>query len=248
MSIENAVRNRAVLLESIGKAALNVLYPTEFEVYVVAFELIDADGNTLRYFIFPVNPSNLEETSNQVTNVKKTLTGVTSLMSPTFVPIDITLAGSFGRKFKVLLGTDFVQFINSFRVDGNGKVSAQSLTKGVVEIFSERVKTGYGCYKILEEIVNESIVVDEKGPRRLIFYNLAFGNSYLVKPMALKTSMSQESNMIHNYHLTLKALAPITALNKAKDLQDDRAKLNATALIQSGVNRLVNELTKALTF
>lgn len=245
MSIENAVRNRAVLLEQIGQSALNARYPKEFELYVCALELVDEQGKTLRYFIFPVMPSNLEENQPKLTNIKKTAAGVTILSTTTFVPVDVNISGNFGRKFKVLLGTDYVEFLQSFSTQ-NGSVTADSLANGIVELFDSRVKTGYGCLKILEDIVNEADVVDENGARRLIFYNLAFGNSYVVKPMSFKIMMAQETNMIHGYSLALKGIAPLDALKSAQDLQDEAKQLNTTAFVQQKTDQIVNILTSVL--
>lgn len=246
MSIENAVRNRALLLESVGKSVLNVRYPKEFEVYFVGLELVDYYGKSLRYFIFPVNPSQMDETQSKITNVKKTLAGVVSLGTPTFIPVDINLTGTFGRKFKILLGTDFTDFISSFKTEDD-KVTKASVQDGIINVFDERVKTGYGCLKILEEIVKGADVVDENGPRRLIFYNPAFGNNYVVKPTMFKISQTQESNMIHQYALSLKAIAPLEALQSEADSTYDSIRLNSTGYAQRQIDKTVNDLTSIFT-
>jgi len=247
MSIENAIRNRSVLLEQMGKAALNVRYPNEFEMYICAFELMDQKGNTLKYFIFPVMPSQIDEAEPTLTNIKKTLSGVSVLSSPTFVPVDINLSGNFGRKFRVLLGTDMVDFLQSF-VAPEGGVTTESFQKGVVSVFDDRVKTGYGCIKILQDIIRESNTVDDRGYRRLIFYNLAFGSSYVVKPLSFKMSMSQDVNMIHQYSLSMKAIAPLSAIKSQEDMMLLSLRLNATAYLQKQVDKTVNDLTSILTF
>jgi hypothetical protein len=243
MSIENAVRNKALLIERLGKSALNVKYPREFELYVVALELVDGDGNTLKYFIFPVNPSSLDEVDPKLTNIKKTLAGVVSLSTTTFIPGDVTLSGNFGRKFKILLGGTFTSLISSFATQG-GKVTLGSVKDGFQEFFDERIKTGYGCFKILEEIVEAADVVDDKGPRRLIWHNLAFGTAYLVKPISLRKNMTQDTNMIHNYFLQLKTIAPLDVLKAAEKNEEERLKLSTTAYVQTQTDRLVNGLTK----
>lgn len=246
MSVESAIKNQAIQLESVGKAVLNVMYPKEFELYVIALELIDGDGVTLKYFIFPVNPSSLDETDNTITNVKKTLTGIVSLRNPTFTPTDINLNGTFGRRFRVLLGTDYVNFISSFTTTPGalgGDVTSSSLEDGVAQVFDERVKTGYGCLNILKDIVKASLVADTKGPRTLILHNLAFGSTYVVDFVSMKTSMSQDSNMLHNYSLSLKAVAPLDAL-RGTDLKDERIRLTTTGYVQTQTNRLVQGLNK----
>lgn len=246
MSIENAVRNRDVLLTTVGRQVLNTMYPDEFEMYICALELLDKQGATLRYFIFPVNPTQMTESQPKLTNVKKAAAGVVSLSTTTFVPVDINIAGNFGRRFKILLGADYVDFIQSFQ-SFDGQISASSLHSGTVGVFDERTKTGYGCVKILEDIVHEADVVDENGPRRLIFYNLAFGTSYLVKPMAFNLNMAQETNMLHGYTLSLKGIAPIESLRSPKDIDDEAKRLNTTAYIQKQTDRAVQSLTSLLT-
>lgn len=245
MSAQSALKNQIILLESIGKPALNALYPDEFELYVCALELVDQTGKTLRYFIFPVNPSSIDENQPQINNIKKTLAGVTTLSTPTFVPVDITLTGNFGRKFKVLLGTDYVDFLNSFKTD-IGQTTASSLASGLGTVFDQRTKTGYGCLKILEDLIKEASVVDSFGPRRLIFYNPAFGTSYLIRPQSFKIQMSQESNMIHNYYLTMKGVAPLDSLLSQKQLQSEAVRLNTTNYVQSETNRVVQGLLTIL--
>lgn len=241
MSIENAVRNRGLLLEEIGKTALNIRYPKEFELYLCALELTDQDGQTLKYFIFPIMPSGISETKPQLTNIKKTLAGVTVLSSPTFMPTDITLNGNFGRKFKVLLGTDLQDFASSFTV--NNQITPNSILSGVGDFFDNRIKTGYGCIKILEEIIQQSNQIDSGGAKRLIFYNQALGNSYLVKATSLTFNQSQETNMIWNYNLQLRSIAPLEAIKTPKEIQDQNFKLDTTGFAQKQVNNLVNNLS-----
>lgn len=245
MSIDNAARNRILLLERLGKSVLNVKYPTEFELYTVALELVDADNKTLKYFIFPINPSSLDEANNRITNIIKTAGGVTALGNTTFVPVDINLTGNFGRKFKILLGSDYVDFISSFKT-ADGRITADSVAAGFTQTFDDRVKTGYGCLKLLEEMCQEADLIDSKGPRRLIWYNLAFGSAYVVRPMSFKINMTQDSNMIHNYSLQLKAIAPLASLKTSKDLENDRKNVASTTYVQSQTNRLVNGLSNIL--
>lgn len=233
------------ILTQVGKSALNVRHPKEFELYMCALELTDQEGVTLRYFIFPVMPSNIDESQPQITNIKKSLAGVTVLSSPTFVPGDISLSGNFGRKFRVLLGIDYIDLISSFKTT-NGQVTFSSLAEGIVNFFDKRVKTGYGCCKILEEIIAESKIVDEKGIRRLIFYNPALGNNYIVKPTSLRFSMSQESNMIWNYSLNLKTIASLESLNNVSQSQQSEMRLAVTGCIQQQAQRILSSLTSIL--
>ena len=246
MGLDQVIQARNLLLANGGAAFLNAKYPDEFELYVCALELTDTAGKTLKYFIFPVNPSNLDETQPQITSIKKTLAGVTVLSTTTFVPTDISISGTFGRKFKILLGEDFTDFVNSFTSD-NGNVTVDSFLAGTGDLFDKKTKTGYGCLKILESIVKEASVVDDIGPRRLIFYNPAFGTSYIVKPINFKISMGQENNMLHAYSLQLKGVADVTSLLNQQQLLLEAARLNATAYSQDQVNQTLQNLSSLLS-
>lgn len=247
MSIENLVRERALLVENVGKIGLNIRYPDEFELYVFALELLDEEGNTLKYFIFPVNPKNVNENQPRITSVKKTMSGIHVLRTNTFIPKDISLTGTFGRRFRILLGEDYTDLVQSFQTPKN-KIDLDSLGQGIIEIFDERTKTGYGCCKILESIINGSQVLNSgrEGVRTLLFHNLALGNSYVVEPMNLKFDMSQESNMIWNYSLSLKAIAPLSSFRTKEEQEIERTRLTVTGYIQTRVDDLIGSITRGL--
>lgn len=236
----NEAKGAVSLLSGIGRSILNTKYPKEFELYMCALELIDQEGTTLRYFIFPVMPSSIEEAQPQITNIKKSLAGITVLSNLTFVPGDISLSGNFGRKFRVLLGNNYEDLISSFKNKDNISKTLKT------QVFDSRIKTGYGCCKILEEIVAESKIIDEKGIRRLIFYNPALGNNYLVKPTSLKFSMSQESNMIWNYSLALKTIASLESFNSTLETKRSEERLVTTGYVQKQMGRVLSSLTSIL--
>ncbi len=247
MSLESAIASRFSLLYNVGKQALNIKYPNEFELYIIALELTDENWKTLRYFVFPINPSSIEEVKPQLTNVKKTLGGVTVLKTPTFVPTDITLSGTFGRSFKVLLGDTFQDLVHSFQyqVGDSGLVyrtTNDSVKKGVGQFFDDRVKTGYGCTKILEEIIAESVQKN----RRLIFHNPALGNNYLVTAGSLRLSMNEQSNMIWNYSLPLKSIAPLESVYSLKDSESAAKNLSVTNYTQKKTNEVINGVKNLL--
>lgn len=244
MSIENAIRKRSELYSSIGKSALHVQYPQEFELYVAAFELIDAKGQTLKYFIFPIMPSAISEQESGKSTITRTQGGISSLSTTTFSPVDITLSGNFGKKFKILLGTDYVDLVNAFKTV-DGQLTINSAAKGFAS-FDDRIKTGYGTLQVLNELLQESNVVDTLGPRTLVFYNLAFGTSYVVKLMSKKIDMNQESNTLHNYYITLKGIAPLNALKTKDNLQKDAERLVVTDYLQKRTENLLQTLTSIL--
>lgn len=243
MSLETAIAKRAGALTTIGKAALNVKFPDEFELYVLAFELTDSLGKTLKYFIFPVNPSSIDESKPYIVNIKKTQGGVSVLSSNQFNPVDINLSGSFGRKFRVLLGGDYTDFISSFK-DESGSITKSSFKKRTKEFFDERVKTGYGSCKVLESIIEASKELDVFGkPKVLIFHNLALGNSYIVKTTNLRFTQSQESNMIWNYSLSLKGVAKLSSFSSSREREEQTKRLVASGFAQKRVDGLLNTLT-----
>jgi hypothetical protein len=110
MGVQAAIAQRNGLLNSIGRSGLNMKYPDEFELYVIALELTDENFITQQYFVFPINPSSIEETEPKLTNIRKTLGGITVLRNTTFVPTQISLSGTFGRNFKVLIGEKYEDF------------------------------------------------------------------------------------------------------------------------------------------
>lgn len=244
MSIENATLRRLGSLSTVGKMALNVAYPDEFELYLCALEVTDANYNTLQYFVFPVMPASMDETQTFMSNVKKTLGGVVVINSQGFVPRDIMLSGTFGRKFRTLLGGDYVDVVSSF--NSNNKVARASILGGIKQVFDERVKTGYGCVKILEELVNSANIVDENGPRNVIFHNPAAGNSYLIKPQSFKLSQNQETNMIWSYSLAMKAIADLKDIQSGQQLKKNRERLVMTGYMQGKTNDVIDSITKAL--
>lgn len=232
-------------LRAVGKVTRNVAYPKEFELYLCAFEVTDQNFSTLQYFVFPVMPISMDEGQTFISNVKKTLGGTVVLSSQGFVPRDITITGTFGRKFKVLLGGDYVDVISSFKT-GVNKILSGKISQGIQE-FDARIKSGYGCLKVLEEIINNANVVDAKGPRHLIFHNPALGNSYLVKPQSLKLSTNQETNMIWNYALSMKGVASLEDVMSAVDIRKSRKKLILTGYMQSKADIAVQSITKLLS-
>jgi hypothetical protein len=256
VSLLSAISSRDALITEFGKNYLNIKYPKEFELYTIALELTDETfSKTLKYFIFPVNPSSIEENKPQLDNVKKTLSGVSVLKTPTFVPTDISLTGTFGRGFKVLLGSSLEDFIHSFQerrdsaLDGSisYRTTNDSFTKGVEQVFDDRIKTGYGCIKILEEIVQESKKLGKNGEvRKLIFHNPALGNSYLVSAGNLRLFQNEQTNMIWNYTLSLKSIAPLESLYNKQDLEKMSTQLNIANYMQKRVNAIVRTASKLL--
>ena len=90
------------IIDSLGKAAVNALFPNDFEYYMCAFELVDSDDNSLEYLVLPVMPSMISKSEPSVVSIKKTLAGISIITTSSFIPQDITIKGNFGRKFRIL--------------------------------------------------------------------------------------------------------------------------------------------------
>src|SRR6478735_5107708 len=87
------------LLFTVGKQVINSLFPNDFEYYLIAFELVDSKLRTVDYLTFPILPDSITESKLELTNIKKSAGGITSITTPTFVPRDISIRGNFGRNF-----------------------------------------------------------------------------------------------------------------------------------------------------
>ena len=145
-------RFRELLLQS-GRSTVNALFPEEFEAYIMTLELVDSQGKIADYFSFPVLPNDITKTEPELTNIKKSAGGVTSFTTNTFTPQDITINGNFGRAFKMLVGREVINF-NAFGA------SVQSLSKTIENPFDIKIKTGFGCTKLLQSIVTKSNKLD----------------------------------------------------------------------------------------
>lgn len=231
------------LLADLGKGTLNALYPDEFEYYMMSLELADYKDQTIEFFSFPVLPKNFSEVEQTDTNIKKTLSSVTSIKSTGFIPRDLRISGNFGRSLKFLLGSEFING-SAFTLSAE-QGSGDAETSQEAQVFSNIIKTGYGCFKMLESILRKSKKTDEGLPRRLYFYNPAVGNSYLVEFMEMNKSTSQEENMIWGYSLFLRAIAPLSSLRDSSS--GSIAKTNSKNAVNNFINVQANGLVSDLT-
>lgn len=214
MSFANDVELNAVQkTKELGRIALQALYPNDFNAAVVALELVDSNGATVDYFSWPVLPSEIREVHNEITNVRKTIGGVYVLKNTTFVPRQISMRGTFGRRFKILINNKQLE-LAGFRfsvTNGKFKITPPNFLDTKVPQFSSFAKNGYGCIKFIEAIKEKSKQLDENGkPHSLYFYNPVLGNNYMVEVMNF-THMQDEHqhNMLPAYSLQLIAVAPL---------------------------------------
>lgn len=236
--------NQAISLATqLGLQTLSSIFPYDFEWYMVALELTDSEDNTIDYLAFPIQPDSIMKSEPTRTNIKKSMSGVTVLSSDAFVPQDITIRGSFGRQFKLLLNIKTIS-AGTEKYSTVAGVYSLHQTRGLSTAinfgsFNLSVKNGYGLTKILQAIVNKSTGLDDKGkPFKLYFYNMALGESYLVAipPSGAQFTQDLSKNMVWSYSLTMKTLAPLDAVKKS----DPKSLGNAlaTAAITVGVSML----------
>lgn len=231
-----AVSQYETLFRTLGKSVLNALYPNDFEYYLTAFELVNSKDETIEYFVFPVNPSSMRDLQNFNTSVNVTAGGVVTHSRKGFNPTDVNLIGTFGRKFKFLVGDTFITFTGQ-----NFKIGELKLKD-----FSPNIKTGYGCIKVMERIVKQAQELDDYGnPHSLFLYNLGSGTNYLVKCMSFEKSMDLNDNMLWKYNLGIKTLAIAETLQR-RNKQSLVPALRFTSRVQKGVGSLVNNLLTTL--
>ena len=239
------------MASNVGKATLSALYPNDFEFYMCALELTTAEGNTIDYFTFPITPSSITKTENKRTSVYNTAGGIVVLTSPTFVPQDISIRGSFGRVFKMLVDIAPSGAGVAFSLS-NGIRTLNQLSKKASFLqtpsFDASVKTGYGALKILQSIISKSNGLDDNGrPFRLFFYNPALGESYLVviPPNGFSCSQNEQKNMVWDYSLNMVALAPLEEVKNSTAGTSLVERLSAS-VVQKSVNDLASFVTSRL--
>lgn len=218
------------LVNEFGKKTVSAVYPNDIEVYLCAFELVDSNRDTEAYFVFPIQPSAIQKSEPTRTNIKKSMSGTTILKNSSFVPQEISIKGNFGRKFKILNGLDGFGFGN---VVGDSLGAFKSVSFDVPS-FSYSIKNGYGCIKLLQGIFQSSQKSDKYGKsKRLIFYNMGFGESYMVTipPSGYSFSQTEDQNMIWSYQANMTIIAPLTFMS-------DQASLGSSSKLVSGSNFL----------
>lgn len=244
MGLEVAIQKAAQIRASVGRAALHTLMPDDFEFYSCTLELLDSQGNIEGSLVFPVMPNNISSTNSPAVNVKKTAGGVVSLVNNNFTPTSISLQGTFGRKFRILVQADTDLLSGGLSLKNLGsKLKAKIPIPG----FNPSFKNGYGTLKIMESIIDESTKLDAYGnPKLLFFYNQAFNHNHLVEVVSFTNNQSLESNMIWNYSLEMKTLAlaeNISLSDMSKNKRKKLAMLLAIAVINTGINNILGNLS-----
>jgi hypothetical protein len=243
MALNGIVSDFRSRLSTLGEIGLNALFPQDFEFYMVALELVNSRGNTEEYFSFPVLPSNIREQSTEITNIKKTAGGIVVIDNDSFVTKDITMSGTFGRNFKLLVngGGDRIEFAGISLSFSGGRPDLAIERPD----FSRIAKTGYGCTKILEKIKNKSVMLDNNGkPYSLYLYNPVLGNNYVVKFIDIITSQSEDvNNRIPKYEITLRAIASLDSIGQGGAV--DLVRNTSASAIQKSLNNGLNGVRRS---
>jgi hypothetical protein len=220
---------------NIGKSAAHSLMPDNYEYYLCSLELFDSDSNKVGFLSFTVMPEQLVESTSPIQTIMKTHGGIVTNYNSSFNPIDITLSGTFGRKFR--LASNYIDP----SANTNNKFNF-SLNFGKILGVEISVKSGYGLIKVLHHILKlASNGVDSKGkPYFLCFNNYAFNTSYVVNVMNYQFTQSSTQNMIWYYNLSMRAVS-----NRYENQFNKLSKLlkNVTSSAMSGfLNKMVTNM------
>lgn len=224
-----------------GRLKLSQLYPRDFEIYMCALELVTPDGDTVDYFAFPIMPKSISKNEVEATSIQHGFNSTTVFNKEGYVPREISLQGDFGRVFKYVFFENEeyyrgLQFsVNKGYYTANSVNNSKSVIKKVAEI-PNGIKTGFGCIKVLQSIIDKAKAHDATGRSfRLYFYNPALGESYLVVPKGSPLALSQQeqsSNMVWQYSLTLTVIADLNDVQIGKSVRSQKY-LDPTSIIKS---------------
>lgn len=234
-AINSSVGNALNAAMTVGKAALHMLAPDNYEYYMCSLEVIDCNRRQIGFISFIVMPNNISESRTPIQTQTKTKNGLVTLFNDSFNPVIISLQGTFGRKFRIVTNlTDPTEKKSFF--DGNvGKVLGTNIM----------IKSGYGLSKLLKFILDKANEVDKDGrPYLLLFNNYAFNTSYVVDVVSYTFNQSLENNMMWYYDFQLKATAPASAVKTKKQSNAQLLKTVASNAIAQGLSNVINDVKR----
>lgn len=224
---------------NVGKAAIHAAMPDDFEYYLCSLELVNHKDERKGFLSFSVMPEQISESYTPIQTMIKTHNAVVTLFNDSFAPVDINIAGTFGRKIRLLLNykDPWIQ---------TGGKQFLALNFGKVDGVEVGVKTGYGMTKVLQHILNASSKTEaESGkPYYLKFYNYALNTAYLVDVVNYTVNQSMGSNMIWNYQMTLRAVAPLSSFSNVGNKMKNLLPEVAANSVANGVTNIVNGMTR----
>lgn len=147
-------------------------------------------------------PEELRIREPEISNIRKTAGGISVLTNPTYVSKEISLSGSFGRKFRFLLGNQVSNFGAAYNYQ-----SALAEAKNLK--FDNTIKTGYGVTKALMALLDKARQLTPQGtPYQLFLYNAAYNDNHLVECVEKSVNQDMGTNMIWRYNLAFKSIGP----------------------------------------
>lgn len=232
--------NRVDAAISIGESALHTMSPDNYEYYMCSLELIDCQMNQIGFISFVVMPNNISESVSPIQTQVKTKGGLVTLFNDTFAPVNISIQGTFGRRFRLVTGV-----VNPAdeRQSGWGKFSNGNL--GKVYGIETAYLSGYGLTKVMKYILERTTKLDSNGkPYVLIFNNYAFNTSYVVDVVNSTFSQSTDTNMLWYYDIQLKGIAPGESVRSAKTRNAQLLKTVASNAIAKGLSNIVKDVKR----
>ena len=107
------------------------------------------------------------------------------------------------------------------------------------------IKTGFGLTQFLKKMVAKAYQLDENGlPHTLIWTNYAFNNSYVVEVLQDSYSQTYENNMLWYYDLSMRAVAPASAI-KTEKFGGYMKKVAANA-ISNAIGNTLSDVSRSL--
>lgn len=225
---------------SVGRAALHATMPDEIEYYLCSLELVDCQDVRVGFLSFSVMPEQIMESHNPIQTMIKTNNAVVTNFNKSFSPIDISVAGTFGRKFRLLLN-----YKDPSARKKMTSIAGASLDFGEVAGVSTGIKSGYGMTKILEHIFVKANTTDMNDkPYYLKFCNYSLNTAYLVDVVNFSFSQSLANNCMWNYSFTLRAVAPLLKYNSSKNKMKELLPQVASNAIANGLTNIANGMTR----
>lgn len=241
-TVNSVAENSRSVMATIGRAGLHSLAPDNFEYYMCSLELLDSLGETKGFMNFAVMPNNIMENKTQIATITKTNRGVVSLFNSTFVPRDISVQGTFGRKMRLLLGMKEAENVSVIPFFG-GNLGFNSFNNDTL------IKTGYGMTKMLKSMIDKSFELDDLGnPCILIWNNYALNTHYVVEVLQSSFSQSTENNVLWYYSLEMRAVAPADAVKRLENNAHMVKMLTSVSsgAIAKGITGYLNDVTRMI--
>lgn len=232
LSVRNKAQNIAI---EAGRVALHSLAPDDFEYYAMSLVLENSYGELLQVFNFPVMPNAIQIAKRPLVNIKKTARGYADVFSSAFSGDTISISGTFGRKFRLLL-------VNEIKKPNAKKEGIAEEDKVFLkDTFDARVKTGYGSIKLMEKILYASTQRDVYGGvHKLYFFNYAYNEKFFVEVINWSKQQSLENNIMWNYSMELKAIG---TADKWIAGQANLQNLLTTSAVQKTFNKTISNMT-----